>query len=71
MIWIVFLLTVIVTTAEACHWSPTTASGSKAPSGFCSGQLIFEDNFDSLDQSKWQHEVTLGGGGSWGNKNIA
>ena len=27
--------------------------------------LIFEDNFDKLDFSKWQHELTLGGGGNW------
>lgn len=27
--------------------------------------MIFEDNFDHLDQSKWQHEVTLSGGGNW------
>lgn len=51
--------------SEACNWSPTTVSGSKRPGQICSGQLIFEDNFDSLDQSKWQHEVTLGGGGNW------
>lgn len=27
--------------------------------------LIFEDNFDTLDFSKWQHEITLSGGGNW------
>lgn len=27
--------------------------------------LIFEDNFDTLDFSKWQHELTMGGGGNW------
>lgn len=27
--------------------------------------LAFEDNFDELDFSKWQHEITLGGGGNW------
>ena len=25
--------------------------------------LIFEDNFDTLDQTIWEHEKTLGGGG--------
>jgi hypothetical protein len=25
--------------------------------------LLFEDNFDYLDVSKWKHEITLGGGG--------
>ena len=27
--------------------------------------LIFEDNFDKLDFKKWQHELTMGGGGNW------
>lgn len=51
--------------SQTCQWTPTTASGSKAPKNICKGQLLFEDNFDSLDQTKWQHEVTLGGGGNW------
>ena len=25
--------------------------------------LIFEDNFDMLDFTKWRHEITAGGGG--------
>lgn len=29
----------------------------------CSGDLIFEDNFDFFDFKKWEHENTLGGGG--------
>lgn len=32
---------------------------------FCSGDLIFEDNFDELDVQKWEHEQTLAGGGNW------
>lgn len=44
--------------------SPTTASGKVAPIGpFCSGQLLFEDNFNELDFDVWQHENTLAGGG--------
>lgn len=31
----------------------------------CSGDLIFEDNFDYFDFKKWEHENTLGGGGNW------
>jgi len=27
--------------------------------------LIWEDNFDKLDFNKWQHEITMGGGGNW------
>ena len=29
------------------------------------GELIFEDNFDFLDTNKWQHEITMAGGGNW------
>ena len=29
------------------------------------GELIFEDNFDFLDTSKWEHEITMAGGGNW------
>ncbi|XP_055538346.1 beta-1,3-glucan-binding protein-like [Wyeomyia smithii] len=55
----------VVTVTEACDPSPTTASGWKAPAGpYCSGQLIFEDNFDYLDRSVWEHENTVGGGGN-------
>lgn len=30
---------------------------------YCSGDLIFEDNFDSLDLRRWENENSLGGGG--------
>ena len=44
--------------------SVTTASGTLVKrSAFCPGDLIFEDNFDRLDLERWQHEVTLAGGG--------
>jgi beta-glucanase (GH16 family) len=62
---IVFFVAAILATSNGCQWTPTTVSGSKAPASVCSGQLIFEDNFDWFDQSKWQHEVTLAGGGNW------
>ena len=50
---------------SACLPSITTVSGTNAPSSFCSGDVIFEDNFDSLELAKWKHEITLGGGGNW------
>ncbi|CAO1367307.1 unnamed protein product [Diamesa serratosioi] len=50
---------------ETCVESETTASGTKAPRTFCSGDLIFEENFDELDFETWQHEITLAGGGNW------
>ncbi len=27
--------------------------------------LIFEDNFDTLNFKTWEHELTMGGGGNW------
>lgn len=49
---------------NSCRVSQTTASGKYAPSGeFCSGQLIFIENFNSLNRDLWEHEITLGGGG--------
>lgn len=45
----------------------TTVSGSygEALGEICAGQLIFQDDFNSLDEKRWKHEVTLGGGGNW------
>lgn len=51
--------------AQCAAPSLTTASGTHAPGEICAGQLLFEDNFDTLDQAKWRHEMTLGGGGNW------
>lgn len=48
---------------KVCEESPTTASGTFAPKKICSGDLIFEDDFDKFDLKKWQHENTLAGGG--------
>lgn len=50
----------------ACSSAPsvTKVSGTHAPNGeLCAGDLLFEDTFDELDLKKWQHELTLGGGG--------
>lgn len=46
----------------ACNPTPTTAKGTHAPRNFCSGDLIFEDNFDTFDLNKCQHAVTMAGG---------
>ena len=29
------------------------------------GELIFEDNFDTLNSFVWEHEISLAGGGNW------
>lgn len=36
--------------------------GANTAGPFCSGDLIFEDTFDTFDLRKWQHESTLAGG---------
>ena len=28
-------------------------------------RLLFADEFDTLDNEVWEHELTLGGGGNW------
>ncbi|KAF4523474.1 hypothetical protein B566_EDAN004543 [Ephemera danica] len=48
-------------TAE-CVPSLTRSSTAKGP--ICRGALIFEDNFDFMDSSKWTHEITMAGGDS-------
>jgi beta-glucanase (GH16 family) len=45
--------------------SITTASGGKTSEAFCPGEVVFQDDFDSLDNSSWKHENTLRGGGNW------
>ncbi|CAB3363618.1 Hypothetical predicted protein [Cloeon dipterum] len=44
---------------------PSATRSSTVQGQICKGALIFEDNFDFLDLSKWSHEVTLAGGGNW------
>lgn len=47
-----------------CVDTITTCSGTHAPlKKICSGDLIFEEHFNSLDMTKWEHEQTLSGGG--------
>lgn len=59
----VVLSAVIFSNAEECKQSITTASGSSAPKQICSGELIFDENFDSLDKQKWKPLVTFWDGG--------
>ncbi len=28
-------------------------------------KIVFQDNFDELDFTKWKHDITLAGGGNW------
>lgn len=48
--------------AQVCEPSVTTVSGRAAASEICSGELVFEDNFETLDLTKWSQDVNLWGG---------
>nr|AFR46662.1 gram-negative bacteria binding protein [Parcoblatta sp. PS] len=48
-----------------CNPSVTTAVGSRAPQQICSGDLIFNEEFDTFDLETWNHEKTATGGGNW------
>ncbi|XP_050515651.1 beta-1,3-glucan-binding protein-like [Diabrotica virgifera virgifera] len=61
---LVFVLAAVCKVNSYCVRSVTTASGPFAPKNICSGDLIFEDNFDCLNLDKWKHEDTLAGGGN-------
>lgn len=64
IIFLVFAIVFKVANGEDCSPSIiTTASGTAAPEQICSGQLIFEENFDILDKDIWKPEVTFWGGG--------
>lgn len=59
----VFLYVTSLAIADDCKPSITTASGKAATRPICSGALIFEENFDTLDKTKWQPLVTFWDGG--------
>lgn len=59
------LVCTIAAASAQCVQSVTTAIGTKAPATICSGDLIFNEEFNSLDLSTWNHEKTASGGGNW------
>ncbi|KAJ4427903.1 beta-1,3-glucan-binding protein-like [Periplaneta americana] len=62
-----FLLLVcaIAGARSQCNPSPTQVVGSKAPAQICSGDLVFNEEFDVFDLGTWAHEKTAAGGGNW------
>jgi len=60
---LVILVCTIAAAAAQCTPSATTAIGTKAPATICSGDLIFNEEFDTFDLSTWNHEKTAAGGG--------
>ncbi|XP_072940474.1 beta-1,3-glucan-binding protein-like [Epargyreus clarus] len=64
--WCISLwMLMVASLSKACEPTVTTVSGSHAPSKYCSGDMIFQEDFEELDLEKWQHENTLSGGGNW------
>lgn len=62
------LLSVILAitgSSDECNTTVTTASGTRAPKNICSGDLIFNEEFNKFDFHTWSHEKTLTGGGNW------
>ena len=65
---LIFSAIVYANAARKCFEETlTTVSGTHAPAAdsFGSGDLIFEEVFEELDFTKWEHENTLAGGGNW------
>lgn len=60
---IFFALLITYPSSTGCKQTKTTASGFAASQQICSGNLIFEENFEQLNKQKWKPEVTLWGGG--------
>lgn len=58
-----FLIILNLIFVDACKKSLTTASGPKSRPQYCTGELMFEDNFNNFDLDVWQHENSLWGGG--------
>lgn len=64
-ILILFVCLIGAKVTIACTPSATTCKGTHAPAQFCSGDLIFEDEFHDFDLRKWGHAVTMAGGGNY------
>lgn len=64
VLMVIFVVRVSVV-ENVCQRSITTTSGRYAPQArkLCSGQVIFEENFDTFKEDLWQHDVNMGGGG--------
>lgn len=60
---VLLLLCAAARASATCIASITTATGHKAPSRICSGDLIFNEEFNSFDFQTWNHEKTATGGG--------
>lgn len=63
---IIVLIALYFYEAVEAHCTPsiTRVSAGDVPLGqLCSGQIVLNEEFNALDTSLWEHEITLGGGG--------
>eukprot|EP00004_Rigifila_ramosa_P019839 TRINITY_DN509_c0_g1_i1.p1 TRINITY_DN509_c0_g1~~TRINITY_DN509_c0_g1_i1.p1 ORF type:complete len:408 (+),score=86.88 TRINITY_DN509_c0_g1_i1:41-1264(+) len=51
--------------AAAAKLVPTTTKTNVPKINKFNEELIFNDEFETFDFSKWKHELTMGGGGNW------
>jgi beta-glucanase (GH16 family) len=59
---LLLLLLITCVNSQSCSPSITTVYGKSQL--YCSGDLIFSDDFNAVDSSKWFFENTMGGGGN-------
>ncbi|ENN78827.1 hypothetical protein YQE_04710, partial [Dendroctonus ponderosae] len=66
IVWLVVCCLIHLSNGD-CVPSETIASGhlAKDANSICAGDVVFEENFDQFDLEKWEHEITLSGGGNW------
>lgn len=57
---VVIVLFCAIGICYGCVPSLTKVSGTAAPRSYCSGDVIFEDDFNCVNTQKWFFENTLG-----------
>lgn len=65
-----FAFTSFLFSAKACVPSLTTVKSFNSTESFCSGDLIFDESFDVLNESIWKHQNTLSAGGNFEVKHL-
>jgi beta-glucanase (GH16 family) len=63
IVWGAVIIRICCAQEHTCTRSLTTLTGSRAPESFCSGDLVFEDEFEVFDTSVWMMENNMGIGG--------
>jgi hypothetical protein len=56
---------VVVVVARRTGGGDPSSPSPSPPAGSSHTTLVFQDEFDDFDVTRWQHEITAGGGGNW------